>query len=64
MLRPYGDRVTRAAREAADAARATGSEKLRELGLTPDAVAEKATEAAKATAQAAISRVRETPASR
>ena len=64
MLRPYGDRVTRAAREAADAARATGSEKLRELGLTPDAVAEKATEAAKATAQAAISRVREQPTSR
>jgi hypothetical protein len=54
LLRPYGDRVTGAARDAADAARQVGSEKLRELGLTPDVLADKAGEAAKATAQAAI----------
>ena len=54
LLRPYGDRVTRAARDAAEAARETGSEKLRELGLTPDTLAGKASEAAKATAQAAV----------
>ncbi len=54
MLRPYGDRVTGAARDAADAARQAGSDKLRELGLTPDVIADKAGEAAKATAQAAI----------
>jgi hypothetical protein len=59
FLRPYGDRVTGAARNAADAARKAGSEKLRELGLTPDAVAEKASEAAKATAQAAVGRLRD-----
>ena len=54
ILKPYGHRVTGAARDAADAARKAGSEKLRELGLTPDAVVEKAGEAAKATAQAAV----------
>jgi len=54
LLRPYGDRVTVAARDAAEAARQAGSEKLRELGLTPDVLADKAGEAAKATAQAAI----------
>ena len=59
LLRPYGDRVTGAARDAADAARKAGSEKLRELGLTPDAVAEKASEAAKATAQAAVGKFRD-----
>ena len=59
MLRPYGDRVTGAARDAADAARRAGSDKLRELGLTPDAVKEKAAEAAKATAQAAVGRLRD-----
>ena len=59
LLRPYGNRVTGAARDAADAARKAGSEKLRELGLTPDAVAEKASEAAKASAQAAAGRFRD-----
>jgi hypothetical protein len=54
LLRPYGNRVTGAARGAAEAARQAGSEKLRELGLTPDVLADKAGEAAKATAQAAI----------
>ena len=59
LLRPYGDRVTGAARDAADAARKAGSEKLRELGLTPDAVAEKASEAAKVSAQAAVGKLRD-----
>ena len=54
LLRPYGKRVTDAGRDAADAARRAGSDKLRELGLTPDVLADKAGEAAKATAQAAI----------
>ena len=54
LLRPYGKRVTDAGREAAEAARRAGSDKLRELGLTPDVLADKASEAAKATAQAAI----------
>lgn len=58
LLGPYGNRFTGAARDAADAARKVGSEKLRELGLTPDAVAEKATEAAKASAQAAAGKFR------
>jgi hypothetical protein len=59
LLRPYGDRVTGAAREAADAARRAGSDKLRELGLTPDTLTDKASEAAKATAQAAIGTFRD-----
>jgi hypothetical protein len=54
LLRPYGKRVTDAGRDAAEAARRAGSEKLRELGLTPDVLTDKAGEAAKATAQAAI----------
>jgi hypothetical protein len=54
LLRPYGKRVTDAGREAAEAARQAGTDKLRELGLTPDVLADKAGEAAKATAQAAI----------
>jgi hypothetical protein len=59
LLRPYGDRVTGAARDAAEAARQAGSGKLRELGLTPDVLADKAGEAAKATAQAAIGTFRD-----
>ena len=59
FLRPYGNRVTDAARDAADAARRAGSDKLRELGLTPDVLADKAGEAAKATAQAAIGTLRD-----
>ena len=64
LARPVGERVTNAARGAADAARKAGSDKLRELGLTPDAVAEKVTEAGRATAQAAIGAVRDDSASR
>lgn len=64
LLGPYGNRVTGAARDAADAARKVGSEKLRELGLTPDAVAEKASLAAKASAQAAAGKLRGEAASR
>jgi len=59
LLRPYGSRVTGAARDAVDAARKAGSDKLRELGLTPDVLADKAGEAAKATAQAAVGKLRE-----
>ena len=59
LAKPVGDRVTTAARGAADAAKRAGSDKLRELGLTPDAVAEKVTEAGRATAQAAIGAVRD-----
>jgi hypothetical protein len=54
LLSRYGSRVTDAARDAAYAARKAGSEKLRELGLTPDSLADKASEAAKVTAQAAV----------
>lgn len=59
LAKPVGDRVTTAARGAADAARRAGSDKLRELGLTPDSVAEKVTEAGRATAQAAIGTFRD-----
>ncbi len=59
LLRPYGDRVTGAARDAAEAARRTGSDKLRELGLTPEVLADKASEAAKASAQAAVGKFRD-----
>jgi hypothetical protein len=59
LLRPYGDRVTGAARDAAEAARQAGSDKLRELGLTPDTLADKAGEAARVTAQAAIGTFRD-----
>lgn len=59
LLRPYGNRVTGAARDAVDAARKAGSDKLRELGLTPDVLADKAGEAAKATAEAAVGKLRD-----
>ena len=58
LLGPYGERMTGAARDAAEAARKAGGDKLRELGLTPDAVAEKASEAARHTAQAALGTLR------
>lgn len=64
LVKPVGDRVSSAARGAADAARRVGSDKLRELGLTRDAVAEKVTEAGRATAQAAIGAVRDEGSSR
>lgn len=54
VLAPVGDRISGAARDAADAARRAGSDKLKELGLTPDVLVDKAGEAAKATAQAAV----------
>ena len=53
MMGPVGSRVTDAAREAAQTARRVAPDKLRELGLTPNAIAEKAKEAATDTAQAA-----------
>lgn len=59
MLAPVGGRVTAAARGAADAARQAGAEKMRELGLTPDTVAEKVTAAGRATAQAVIGKLRD-----
>ncbi|MBA2636484.1 MAG: hypothetical protein H0U83_07350 [Sphingomonas sp.] len=59
LLAPVGGRVASAARGAADAARQVGAEKLRELGLTPDSVAEKVTAAGRATAQAAIGKLRD-----
>lgn len=64
LLGPYGTRVTGAARDAADAARKVGSEKLRELGLTPDAVAEKAGAAVRASAEAAAGKFRDEATSR
>jgi len=54
LLSPVGGRITGAARGAADAARRAGSDKLKELGLTPDALADKAGEAAREAAQAAV----------
>lgn len=58
LLRPYGDRVADAAKGAVDAGRKAGSDKLRELGLTPDVLADKASEAARATADAAVTRLK------
>ena len=58
LLAPVGDRIGEVARDAADAARKAGSDKLKELGLTPDVLVDKAGEAAKATAQAAVSTFR------
>jgi hypothetical protein len=59
LVKPVGDRVSTAARGAADAARRAGSDKLRELGLTTDAVAKRVGEAGRATAQAVIGAVRD-----
>ena len=42
-----------------EAAKQAGTDKLRELGLMPDTLADKASEAAKATAQAAIGTFRD-----
>lgn len=58
LLSPYANRVSGAAREAVDTAKSAGSDKLRELGLTPDSLSEKATEAARATAQAVVGKFR------
>ena len=54
LLSPVGDRITGAARDAAGAARRAGSDTLTELGLTPDAIVDKAGEAAREAAQAAV----------
>jgi hypothetical protein len=59
LLKPYGAKVTGAARDAADAARKVGSEKLQELGLMPDALLDKAQEAVTTSAQAAVGTFRE-----
>jgi len=67
LLGPVGERLTGTARTAADAAKEAGKAKLEELGLTRDAGAETlksilkgAGDATKASAQAAISAVRDT----
>jgi ElaB/YqjD/DUF883 family membrane-anchored ribosome-binding protein len=59
LLKPYGAKVTGAARDAAEAARKVGSEKLQELGLMPDALLEKAEETVKTSAQAAVGTFRD-----
>ena len=59
MLAPVGDRVGTAARGAVQTAREVGSDKLRELGLAPDNLVEKASEAARATAEAAVGSFKE-----
>ena len=64
LLRPYGDRLSGAARDAAGAAKQAGTDKLRELGLMPDTLADKASQAAKATAQAAIGTFRDEAATK
>ena len=58
MVGPYGNRVKDAAREAAQTARRVAPDKLRELGLTPDSMVDKAGEAARETAQAALGKFR------
>jgi len=63
LLSPVGDRITGAARDAADAARRAGSDKLKELGLTPDALVDKAGEAAREAAQAAVGTFKDESAS-
>ena len=64
-LRPVGRRLSGTARAAADAARQAGTDRLNELGLTPEkgretlrAIFEGAGEAAKVSAQAALSTAR------
>jgi hypothetical protein len=66
MLGPVGEKLGTRARAAAEAAKEAGRNRLEELGLTPDAGTEKlksllegAGEAARASAQAAVSAVRE-----
>ena len=59
LLSPYGNKVTGAARDAAGAARKAGSQKLQELGLTPDTLLDKAGETVRTTAQAAVGTFRE-----
>lgn len=65
VLRPVGKRLSGTARAAADAARRAGTERLDELGLTPQkgmetlrSIIEGAGDAAKVSAQAALSTAR------
>ena len=67
MLGPVGEKLGTRAKAAAEAAREAGSNRLKELGLTPDAATEKlksvfegASDAARTSAQAAASAARET----
>jgi len=64
-LRPVGKRVTETAKAAVNAAKDAGSQRLTELGLTPErgsetlrSIFEGATDAAKSSAQAALSAAR------
>ena len=64
-LRPVGKRVTETAKAAVSAAKDAGSQRLSELGLTPErgsetlrSIFEGATDAAKTSAQAALSAAR------
>ena len=66
LLRPVGRKVSQSARTAAEAARQAGTDRLRELGLTPDAgrealrnVVDGVGDAAKTSAQAAVGAVRQ-----
>lgn len=65
LLRPVGNRLTDTAKAAANAARDAGTQKLQELGLTREAgmdtlksIVTGASDAAKASAQAAVSTVK------
>lgn len=58
LVGPYGNRVKDAAREAAQTARRVAPDKLRELGLTPDTMVDKAGEAVRETTQAAMGKFR------
>jgi hypothetical protein len=65
LLRPVGSRVSETAKAAASAAKDAGTQRLRELGLTPEAgkdtlksIITGAGDAAKASAQAAVSTVK------
>jgi hypothetical protein len=64
-LRPVGKRLTDTAKAAANAAKETGTQRLNELGLTPDrgkdtlrSIFEGVSDAAKTSAQAALSTAR------
>ena len=68
LLGPVGEKLGTRARAAADAAKQAGTDRLKELGLTPDAASEKlksvfdgASDAAKASAQAAVGAAKSQP---
>ena len=58
LIGPASEKLTERAREAARAAKDTGVNRLKELGLTPEGIADHASEAARASAQAALGTVR------